>query len=152
MVEHDSPGGNQSDAERQQGSASSLKSQAKEALREVKQTAAQETDRRLTQVASSLDSIVRALHTAADNLEGDGQIRLAEYTRRAATQVHKSTDYLNTEDAPAMMKDLAQMARDNPGTFVGGSFAAGLALGRFLHSSPSAQQSAQQNGGSDGRA
>lgn len=148
MVEHDSPIGDQSDAEEKQGSASDLKGQAKEALREVKDVAAHQTDRRLTQVASSLDSIVRALHTAADELEGDGQARVAEYTRRAATQVNKSTDYLNTEDAPAMLKDLEQVARDNPGTFLGGSFAAGLALGRFLHSSPSAQQ----NGGSDGRA
>lgn len=130
-------------------STSDLKGQAKEAIRQVKDTAAHQTDRRLTQVASSLDSIVRALHTAADELEGDGQARIAEYTRRAASQVHKSTDYLNAEDAPAIMKDLAQVARDNPGTFLGGSFAAGLALGRFLHSS---SPSAQQNGGSHGRA
>lgn len=157
MVEHYSPVtdqvgaqvADQFESERMQGSGSDLKGQAKDALRQVKETAVHQTERKLTQVSSSLDSIVRALHTAADEFDGDGQARLAEYTRRAASQMHKSTEYLNSEDTPAMMKDLQQVARDNPGTFLGGSFAAGLALGRFLHSS---SPSAKQNGGSDGRA
>lgn len=146
MGEHDAPVGQQSDAERTHDSVSELKDQAKDAVQEVKDVAAHQADQRLTQVTSSLESIVRALHTAADELEGDGRARLADYTRRAASQMRKSTDYLDAEDTPAMMKDLEQVARDNPGTFLGGSFAAGLALGRFLHSSPPAQQ----NGGGNG--
>ena len=43
--------------------------------------------------------------------------------------------YLDEETAPAMLSDLEDAARSNPATFLGTSFAAGLALGRFLRAS-----------------
>lgn len=42
-----------------------------------------------------------------------------EETRRAAGQVERVTRYLHDEDAPAMPTDLEDMARRNPGTFLG---------------------------------
>jgi hypothetical protein len=106
-----------------------VKAQGKDAARQMKATAEKEIDKRSTQVADGLDSVVRAMYAAADELDGDGQDRLAEYTRRAADQVHRVTDYLHDEDTPAMLTDLEDMARTNPGTFLGTSFAAGLASG-----------------------
>lgn len=150
MVDHYPPAGGQSDAEglesevREQVAEAKtavkqevreLKAHGKDAARQMKETAEKEIDKRSTQVADGLDSVVRAMYTAADELDGDGQDRLARYTRRAAGQVHRVTDYLHDEDAPAMLTDLEDMARANPGTFLGTSFAAGLALGRFLRSS-----------------
>jgi len=120
------------------------KAQGEEAVSDVKETAKQEIDKRSDQVADGLDAVVRAMRAAADELEGDGQDRLAQYTRRAAGQVHRVTDYLHAEDTPAMLTDLETMARDNPGTFLGTSFAAGLAMGRFLHASKPEQERGQR--------
>ncbi len=150
MVDHNPPAGGRSDAEELESEVREqveeaktmvkqevreAKAQGKNAVRQMKETAEKEIDRRSTQVADGLDSVVRAMYAAADELDGDSQDRIAEYTRRAAGQVHRVTDYLHDEDAPAMLTDLEDMARANPGTFLGTSFAAGLAVGRFLRSS-----------------
>lgn len=112
-----------------------LKVQGREVADQVKQAAEEEIDRRSTKVADGLDSVGQAMRVAADDLEREGQDWLADYTRRAASQVERVTGYLHDEDAPAMLTDLEDMARKNPGTFLGTSFAAGLAAGRFLRSS-----------------
>lgn len=150
MVDHYPPAGGRSDAEELKSDTEEqveeakamvkeevrdLKGQGKDAARQLKETAEKEIDKRSTQMADGLDSVVRAMYTAAEELDEDGQDRLAEYTRRAADQVDRVTDYLHDEDTPAMLTDLEDMARTNPGTFLGTSFAAGLATGRFLRSS-----------------
>jgi hypothetical protein len=125
--------------------ARELKAHGKDAARQMKETAEEQVDKRSIQVADGLDSVVRAMYAAAEELDGGGQDRLAEYTRRAADQVDRVTDYLHDEDAPAMMADLEDMARANPGTFLGTSFAAGLAMGRFLRSSQASHERGERS-------
>lgn len=146
--QHPSPGG-QSDGELEAGARDiadraearlkhevrDLKEQGREVADQVKHAAEGEIDRRSTKVADGLDSVGRAMRLAAEDLDGEGQGWLADYTRRAAGQVERVTQYLHDEDAPAMLTDLEEMARKNPGTFLGTSFAAGIAAGRFLRSS-----------------
>jgi plasmid stabilization system protein ParE len=115
--------------------ARDLKAQGEDAARQVKQAAQGEIERRSNNLADGLDSVGRAMRLAAEDLEGEGQDWLADYTRRAAGQVERVGRYLHDEDAPAMLTDLEEMARSNPGTFLGTSFAAGVAAGRFLRSS-----------------
>ena len=128
--------------------AEEAKAQAREVASDVKQKAEEEVDRRTSQGADRLDTVVRALHSAADQLDADGQEWLADYTRKAAGQVDRVTGYLRDEDAPGMLNDLEHMARSNPGTFLGTTFAAGLAAGRFLRSS---QPGAAEGDGSEYR-
>lgn len=123
-----------------------LKVQGREVADQVKQAAEGAIDRRSTKLADGLDSVEQAMRVAADDLEREGQDWLADYTRRAAGQVERVTRYLHDEDAPAMLTDLEDMARKNPGTFLGTSFAAGLAAGRFLRSSGPEAGPGQQNG------
>lgn len=115
--------------------ARELKAQGREAVEEVKEQAKERVDRGTSRAAERLDAVVRALGTAARQLEEEGEGSLASYTRQAASRVDRMTGYLREEDAPAMMADLEDMARTNPGTFIGTTFAAGLALGRFLRAS-----------------
>lgn len=115
--------------------AEEVKAWGKETAREARDVAEEQVDRRTGQAADRLDTVVRALHSAADAFDDDGQDWLADYTRQAASQVDRVTGYLRDEDTPSMLSDLEGMARSNPGTFLGTSFAAGLAAGRFLRSS-----------------
>lgn len=149
MVDQYPPAGGQSDGELEAGlrekadrakamakdEVRDLKVQGREVADQVKQAAEGEIERRSTKLADGLDSVGQAMRVAADDLEREGQDWLADYTRRAAGQVERVTRYLHDEDAPAMLTDLEDMARKNPGTFLGTSFAAGLAAGRFLRSS-----------------
>lgn len=113
----------------------SVKAQGEEAARQIKEAAQEEIDRRSTRLADGLDSIGRVMRLAAEDLDGEGQDWIADYTRRAAGQVERMTRYLQDEDAPAMLTDIEDLARRNPGTFLGASFAAGVVAGRFLRSS-----------------
>lgn len=149
MVDQHATAGGQSDGQLEAGArkktaqveakakeqARDLKAQGKEVADQVKHAAEGEIDRRSTKLADGLDSVGHAMRLAAEDLDGEGQEWLADYTRRAATQVERVTRYLHDEDAPAMLEDLEDMARKNPGTFLGTSFAAGVAAGRFLRSS-----------------
>lgn len=122
-------------AEQAKRKADELRAKGHEAVEQVKRQAEEQVDRRTSQMAGGLHSIVNALHTAAERLADDGRDWMADYTRQAAHQVDRVGGYLEDEDAPAMMADLEDMARSRPGTFVGTTFAAGLAMGRFLRSS-----------------
>ncbi len=127
-----------------------LKVQGREVADQVKQAAEGAIDRRSTKLADGLESVGHAMRLAAEDLEGEGQDWLADYTRRAAGQLERVTQYLHDEDAPAMLADLEDMARKNPGTFLGTSFAAGVAAGRFLRSSRPEEGPDRRNGGPDG--
>lgn len=149
MSDQKPPAGEQADGELEAGArdmadrakakvkeeARDLKAQGREMADQVKHAAEGEIDRRSTKLADGLESVGRAMRLAAEDLDGEGQDWLADYTRRAADQVERVTGYLHDEDAPAMLTDLEDMARENPGTFLGTSFAAGVAAGRFLRSS-----------------
>lgn len=122
-------------AEQAKRKAEELRAKGHEAVEQVKREAEEQVERRSSQMADGLHSIVNALHSAAEQLADDGRESMADYTRQAARQVERVSGYLEDEDAPAMMADLEDMARSRPGTFVGTTFTAGLAMGRFLRSS-----------------
>lgn len=134
-------------AEQAKQKAEDLRAKGHEAVEKVKREAEDQVDRRTSQMADGLHSIVSALHTAAEQLAGEGQEWMADYTRQAARQVDRVSGYLEDEDAPAMMADLEDMARSRPGTFVGTTFAAGLAMGRFLRSSQPSTSNGDATGG-----
>lgn len=119
-----------------------LKNRAKDSAGDLKHRAEQEVDRRSSAVAHRLESVVRALRTAADELEEEGQGFFARYARRGADQVDRAVGYLDEEDASSMLHGVEDMARRNPATFLGTSFATGLAVGRFLRSSQSHERDA----------
>jgi len=112
-----------------------VKVEARERTRELTDRAGEEAEQKASEAADRLEAVVRALESAADRLEEDGQAWLGDGARRAAGQVQRMTGYLRDRDAGAMMRDLEDTAREHPGTFLGGAFASGLALGRFLRSS-----------------
>lgn len=115
--------------------ARGLKEEAREKVREVKDRAWEEGESRKAELSDRARSVTAALESAADELDERGETWLADRARVAATKVEDLTRYLDERDVERLMGDLEGTARSNPGTFVGGAFAAGMALGRFLRSS-----------------
>lgn len=112
-----------------------MHSQGRRAAREVRERAGAGIDRGMDATATRIEAVVAAMHSAADRLEDEGERWFARYARRAAGQVERVRGYLEEEDASTLLSDLENAARENPGTFLGTTFASGVAVGRFLRSS-----------------
>ncbi len=112
-----------------------VKSEAGEKGREIRRTAEERADRWTERAGHQASSVARALRVAARDLEEGGDERLAHWGDGAADEVEKMAGYLEAEDPRSMFSDLERLARRNPAAFLGGTFATGLLLGRFLRAS-----------------
>ena len=112
-----------------------VKERLQERSKELRSEAEQKAERWTTAMGEQIERVARALRTAGDALEDEGEGRMSGVTMSVAEQVERMGEYLRDENPGAMVRDLEQMARRNPGAFVGTTFVAGLLLGRFLRSS-----------------
>ncbi len=126
-------------AEQSRSTVDNAKDSVKQELREVRddaqRRAADTVNRQKHQVADRLDSIVHALGAAQQSLRDDEQSQLASYVDDLGKQVERSTGYLRNNDFGGMMRDMQNVARNNTGLFLGSTFVAGMAMGRFLRAS-----------------
>lgn len=118
--------------ERAKAASRDLLDRAVEKKDELKQRASTVADERRTGVAERASSISRALHGAADTLRENGEPQLSDWVHQAAGQVERVVGYLEGKRVDGMAHDLEGLARSNPALFLGGTYVAGLALGRFL--------------------
>lgn len=102
---------------------------------DLQERAADTVNRQKHQIADRLESIVHALGAAQQSLRDDEQAQLAGYVGDVTQQIRRSTGYLRNNDYSGMMRDMEDMARRNSSVFVGSTFVAGLAMGRFLRAS-----------------
>lgn len=137
-------------ARRDASSNPGLKQQAKDTVRdareqvmtevrerkdEAKQSATRMVDKRTRTLSESMSALASAFDAAAASLGQENQDRLAGWTRELSGRARRMASYLEQQDARGLVNDLEGTAREHPATFVGTSFAAGLAAGRFLRSS-----------------
>lgn len=126
--------------------AKELQTRARESGRDLLDQAVEKKDELKARAGSALDdgrhraadrvgSLARALHTTASNIDQEGDRQLSQWVHQAADQVDRVVGYLNGRDPGALMQDMEQMARRNPALFLGGTYAAGMLVGRFLRSS-----------------
>jgi hypothetical protein len=85
--------------------------------------------------SEKVHALARALRAAGDTLDDEGETTLARYGRQAAGQVERLAAHVDSNDTNGVMREIENIARENPAAFTGGTFAAGLLLGRFLRSS-----------------
>ncbi len=127
------------------GSGSGLKATAKGATDAIRQQAAQfaeEVGHELGSTAESqkargvdaLRRVARAIDSAASELAGQSPT-IAQPIRDAARRVDELSDNLSKRDVSELVDSATRLARTQPILFLGGSVAAGFALGRFLKSS-----------------
>ena len=124
--------------------AADLGRKASEGAREVATQAQSQARNRLEQgkqeAASTLSSVASTLLQSGMQLR-DGQQGVAgEYVERAARQIERAANYMQSADLKQMVNEVEDFARRRPAVFVGSAFAAGLLAARFLKSSRTNQQ------------
>jgi len=102
------------------GAFSTLKAKAQD----VGARAAQRADRARVGAAAGLETVASTLHEKGD--------RVATAAHSAADAVTSGAEYLRANDARAIMSDLVEMVRRNPGRSLLGAVAVGFLLGRAL--------------------
>lgn len=112
-----------------------LRTKAQELKEEVTSTAEEQVSRGKAQASGKAHAIASALRDAGDSLEQQGEDQLARWGRQTADQVERMASYFDRNDLSGLVEDLESTARSNTAAFVGGTFAAGLMLGRFLRAS-----------------
>jgi hypothetical protein len=112
-----------------------MKQDAKAAARELGREAEERADRWTTSVGRRAESLARALRVARDSLWTEGEEQMASVVGQAADHVDRMSGYLEDENPSAMLEDMAELGRRNPGAFLGSAFTLGLATGRFLRAS-----------------
>lgn len=91
-------------------------------------------DKQRGSASETLSNVAAALHQTARQLESQQQGAVARYADRAAQSVDRLSGYLTQKDADQLINDAERLVRRRPGLFLGGAFAAGFILARFLKS------------------
>jgi hypothetical protein len=105
---------------------------------QVTERATERVETRTHALADSLESLVNALHAAENALRDDNQESLATYAASLTSYVERSSGYIRNNDMNGLLTDLQKVGRENTGMFMGSTFVAGAALGRFLRASSGA--------------
>lgn len=112
-----------------------VQQQAGQVASAVQQQASSMVASQLHQAGSSVESVAQAFRETGQQLRGQDQAAIAQYTDRAAQQLESLAGYLQGRDLGELMDDVERFARREPALFLGGAVAAGLFLARFLKSS-----------------
>jgi ElaB/YqjD/DUF883 family membrane-anchored ribosome-binding protein len=101
--------------------ANRFQERAKDYLQSGKSSAAHEADR-----------VADAISEAANRLKEQNDF-FAPFLNSAADRVHAASRYLQEHDTNTIVDTVRDFSKKNPYLTVGGMFAAGFALSRFLH-------------------
>jgi hypothetical protein len=93
--------------------------------------------------SESLTRVAQALHATSQQLQEQGQGPAGQMIDTAAQRLERVAGYLQARDISQLIGEVEGFARRQPPVFLGGAFVLGLALSRFLKSSPA-------DGGSSG--
>jgi len=91
-----------------------------------------ELDARKGTVAEQAKSVSAAIGNAADQLDDGAPQWLTSAFQKGAQQVQGFADTLEQKDSRQILRDVQDMARNNPGTFLAGCAALGFAAARIF--------------------
>jgi len=147
------------------GSAASLTEQAKQqtqqALQKTRQTASQLADQAKQQVrdklatqkdraSEGLGSIAQALQQTGEQLSQQDQGTVGQYAHTVADQIERFSTYLRDKNVDQLLGEAENLARRQPGVFIGGAFALGFLAARLLKSSSPPRYDYPYTTGSEG--
>ena len=115
----------------------------------ARQSATRAVDERKRTLADSVHALASAFDAAANSLSDGQQNGLADWTRELSGRAHRMASYLEEQDTRALVNDLEDTARRHPTAFLGTTFAAGLAAGRFLRATQRSDTGAVDESGVD---
>lgn len=109
-------------------SASDVLGQARSMVRDA-------AEQQKHRAAEGIHEFARSLHDMAGSLDEQQRDLTARYTHAAAEQLERAARGLEQRSMGDMLADVEHLARRQPALFIGGAFAAGFLLARFLKSS-----------------
>ena len=112
---------------------------ARQLASSAQSTAKQRLDRGKQDAALTLSSVASTLLTSGSHLRDDDQPMAGEYVERAARQIERVANYMQSADVREMVSEVEDFARRRPAVFIGSAFAAGLLAARFLKNSREGQ-------------
>jgi hypothetical protein len=120
-----------------------LRSDASTITDTAKQRLQSEVDSRKSTAATQAKSVSSALESAADQLN-DSPAWLRSAFQQGAQTLQRFADQVEQKDSRELTRDVQQLARQNPGTFLAGCAAIGFAAARVLKAG--AEQTSQGQG------
>lgn len=82
-----------------------------------------------------LSGLAEAVRQTGQTLRDQEQDGIAHYAERAADQIDRVVQYVDSRDVSELLNEAEMFARRHPEAFLGGAFMLGLVAGRFLKSS-----------------
>lgn len=102
---------------------------------EVRNRGVAEAENSKRLVADQISGIANALGAAVHQLEEQNQPRTAQYMTQAASGIERIAQSVRDQDFRGLVHQAEDLARRQPGLFLGGAVAGGFLLARFLKSS-----------------
>jgi hypothetical protein len=96
------------------------------------------------QLAEGAERVAAAVDRTAEQLEGDGDDAISGFGHSVASLMRQLAGGLRERDVEDFARELAALARRNPGVFLAGSVALGFGIARFFKAR--APQSSQMRG------
>ena len=113
---------------------------AKQVASQAQSQAQSRIERSKTDAAITLSSVASSLLNSGLQLRDEQQSMAGEYVERAARQIERAANYVQTADLREVVDEVEDFARRRPAVFIGTAFAAGLLAARFLKSSRNTQR------------
>lgn len=86
-----------------------------------------------------LSGLSHAVRQTSQHLRNQQREGIAHYAERAADQIDRVVQYVDSRDVTELLNETERFARRHPEVFLGGAFMLGLVAGRFLKSSREGQ-------------
>lgn len=131
------PGTRQETRATVQQSAEHMKEEARSAAEAQKERALRMASEQKSRAIGKVNALADALKASGEQLRQKQEGQMADYVERASDKLNSYAEMLRDRDIQDMLHEARRMARRNPSLFLGGAFALGFALTRFLKSSRS---------------
>ena len=115
--------------------AEQVQQKAKELTSEAQEQAKSAVETRKEQAVEGLEGIAQAFRQTGQNLRTSEQGAVADYSEQVANQIERLSSFLSERNVDQLLGDAESYARSHPELFLGGAFALGLLVGRFIKSS-----------------
>ena len=120
-------------------SSGGLRDKAADVIGRVSDRAGEQLDTRLSdgknRAADTLSGVADSLRTSSQQIRDNGQEDMSRYIERAAQQVDRVANYLQSADVREMAGQVEDFARRQPAAFMAGAFALGFVASRVIKSS-----------------
>lgn len=119
-----------------------LSQKAGEYVSEAKSALFEKAEGTQRDIGSNLKAFGGALRAASEHLANNDQRSASKFVLQAAGGLESLSTSLKNKPLEEVLSEIRDFGRGNSGALIAGSVLAGLALGRFIKTSPSGSQSA----------